>query len=431
MGRGSRVAEGLISGMPGFFINSLKRVRRSFNMNFKHMKLLFILSAFFALTFITFSSKASAQLTCTDIGGTPSGSNCTLSSVYDCAASPTDTNIDIGGNFTITGSGGIDCSGAVGSPGDPCSDGDDGANLNIVVGGNFTHNGLIDTRGGAGGAGAAGTGANGCNGGNGGNVDIDVTGNMTSDSNILAGGGAGGNGASNSSGPGGTGGSGGQGGNVIVDAGGFFIQNNTSSYRVNGGTGGAGGNGGAIGSGGIGGSGNLAGNINIRSCLTIIGGLQAADGGAGGNGGDPGIIGSGGNGGNGDSGGSIFTSSGNELVYESSASLLASGGAGGNGGSGGTGGSGDDGGTIDGDYCSDYFFDDQGATIIAAAGAAGSPGGSAGGPGNINIPSASALCCDQVNIPALNIWGMILFFIFAGLGAFYVMRKNKRMKKNI
>ena len=66
-----------------------------------------------ALVFL-FASSATVQavhcgpeggLSCSDIGGTPSGDDCTLDAVFDCTA---DTVVDIIGNLTITAGNGSD-----------------------------------------------------------------------------------------------------------------------------------------------------------------------------------------------------------------------------------------------------------------------------------------------------------------------------------
>src|SRR2546428_13283278 len=56
------------------------------------------------------AASAGTTLTCSDIGGTTSGDDCTLSSTFRCTD---DITIKIPGNFTISGT--INCDGANGT----------------------------------------------------------------------------------------------------------------------------------------------------------------------------------------------------------------------------------------------------------------------------------------------------------------------------
>src|SRR5262249_28842436 len=130
---------------------------------------------------------ASAQLSCTDIGGTDVSGNCTLAAVFVCGASP--VTISIPGNFTILAGAGINCAGTNAGTG---ANGTPGKSLTINVGGNLDVAGFVSVNGGAGGAG--GTAGDGGTGAAGGIADINVTGDTTVSGSITAFGGAGGSG---------------------------------------------------------------------------------------------------------------------------------------------------------------------------------------------------------------------------------------------
>src|SRR5262245_5421290 len=108
------------------------------------------------LSLLAFPVPAFA-VTCGDLGGVLTGDDVTLSVVFTCSpGAPTPPiQVDIVGNFTITGTGGIDCSGGNGSS----SAGLPGRHLTVNVGGDFVidDNGFLKSKGGDGGSGGPGT----------------------------------------------------------------------------------------------------------------------------------------------------------------------------------------------------------------------------------------------------------------------------------
>src|SRR6185369_17730552 len=108
-------------------------------------------------------------LSCTDIGGTDVGGDCTLTATtFTCTAA---TIINIPGSLTIDAASGINCRGANGGLG---TNGMVGFALSLNVGGDLIVDGFLITDGGTGGSG--GTGAPGAAGATAGNIDIDVCG---------------------------------------------------------------------------------------------------------------------------------------------------------------------------------------------------------------------------------------------------------------
>lgn len=342
-----------------------------------------------------FSSSAYA-LTCTDIGGTDVGGDCTLDAWYFCTD---DTTVTIPGDFTITGDGAIIC-------GDDADA--DGDNLTIDVGGDMTidvdadSRGTLSSNGDSGTAGSSGNpGANGQPGFDGGIITVTVGGSMTVDGTIEAAGGAGGAGGAGqgASADGGNGALGGSGGQVLIEAGGSYLLSATGIIIAEAGAGGSGGPGGTGGDGGNGATAGAGGIVDIYSCETTINYLVTANGATGGSGGSGGSAGDGGDNGSGGAGGDITLSSGRDLTLASTALLVAEGGAEGVVGAGGTGGSagsdvgvGGAGGVITKNHCADYALADSGATISVV-------GGPTGGAGGTITDLANAPCCPcQVQI---------------------------------
>jgi uncharacterized repeat protein (TIGR01451 family) len=385
----------------------LEDIKRGIGMDSKSKsiinKLVFFIIAT-AVFLFTLSSGALA-LNCSDIGGVDTFGDCTLSSTYVCTA---DTVIDIPGNFTVDGSGLIFCNGAIGNSGSECTDGDIGFNLTINVGGDFDHNGLILSDGGQGGNGGAGSigspATAGCPGGTGGTVDINVAGDMNLGSFVFAGGGVGGNGGAGgglvNETDGADGEVGGTGGFIDIDVDGAFTQSPGSLLATLGGAGGQGGSGGVPnGNGGNGANAGDAGTIEIFSCQTTIEGVTFAQGGQGGNGGAGAAnSGMGGNGADGAAGGTITIESGGQLIFSSTAVLVAIGGSVGNGGNGpggvGSAGiNGGDGGDIIRRYCS--LIPDGGGIIDNGAQlfVFGAPAQNPGIDGTIFEPDGSEIIC--------------------------------------
>ena len=69
---------------------------------------LLTISGLILLLLAAFAPHARAQLGCADIGGVPSGDDCTLAAVFNCTGSET---VEIAGDFTISTTGAIHCGG--------------------------------------------------------------------------------------------------------------------------------------------------------------------------------------------------------------------------------------------------------------------------------------------------------------------------------
>jgi hypothetical protein len=321
-------------------------------------------------------------VSCTDIGGTDVGGDCTLNSVFDCNANLV---VDIPGNLTIGPGAGIDCTGTDGNG----MAGSPGFNLTLNVTGDLIladDDGVVDpmlggfllTDGGSGGAG--GTGATGFVGAAAGNIDIDVCGTVTlGDFSIVrAQGGPGGPGGSNSgAGAGGPGQNGAAGGIIDIDADEALTQDPTGIVDAAGGAGGSGGAGGTSGgTGGAAGDAGIGGAVLIFSCETIIEGFVGADGGAGGSGGTGGTGGTGGRSGSGANAGAVTVESGADLILQATSILSAAGGnEGAPGGGAVQGPTGNDvagnGGAVTTNNCPEFSTSDLGTINVAAGNAQG------------------------------------------------------------